>query len=167
MCKGKKQNSNFFFHNYWEYFLLVVLLHLNLLNFPCGWAFRLFPVFTKRGRNIFGSKLSRAFVSLGLAFPEVKFLGQRFLMPLPNGFPEMLYQRALLLALAQREHLGSFECCLKNLSEFTGGQSRCVVTVSICISLIAIGVEPFKTCLFIIWLFSSCSYPLSVYLLVP
>lgn len=43
---------------------------------------RFFPVFTKKRTDIWGSELYWAFVSLSLAFLEVKFLGQRFWIPI-------------------------------------------------------------------------------------
>lgn len=73
MGKGRKQVG---------YFLLVVLSCLCLFTFPCVWAFRQFPVILKTRMNILGSELYRGFVSLGFAFPEVIFLGQRLLIPI-------------------------------------------------------------------------------------
>lgn len=126
---------------------------------------RFFPVFTKRGTDIWGSELYWACVSLSLAFLEVKFLGQRFWISIAKWLsgnvllvsapPSLGWEGTPWAALSvvwksfiihRREEL---MCC------------HC----SICISLIAIWVEPFKTCLFIIWVFLFVS--LSIYLLGP
>ena len=58
----------------------MALLCLDLLNFPCHWIFKLFLVFTKRVEHFGVEALLSIFPPSGFGFPEVKFLGQSFLI---------------------------------------------------------------------------------------